>query len=160
MWMVFGACGYKFPTGVSFPKGVEHIYIMIFENPTSETGIENLVTAQFINEFTRRRPNALVSRNADADAILTGVVSSIRIWTIARRGVDIPDERRVSLTVNLTLTSTDGKLLWRAAGLSSSEAYSVDQTNALITQRNKQDAISALSQKLAEITYDRLTEGF
>jgi hypothetical protein len=158
--MVFLACGYKFATSVSFPAGVQSIYITIFENPTSETGIENLVTAQFIDEFTRRQPDALVSSKDDADAILTGVISSIRVWTISRRGVDIPDERRVSLTVDLTLTSTDGKVLWRAAGLSSSEAYSVDQTNALITQRNEQAAISALSDKLAEISYNRLTEGF
>jgi hypothetical protein len=155
--MVFLACGYKFATDVSFPKGVESIYITIFENPTSETGIENLVTAQFIDEFTRRRPDALVSSNNDADAILTGVISSIRIWTISRRGVDIPDERRVVLTVDLTLTSTDGKVLWRMAGLSSTSAYSINQTNELITQQNKQVAILALSEKLAEIAYDLLT---
>jgi hypothetical protein len=59
--------------------------------------------------------------------------------------------------VDLTLTSTDGKVLWRMAGLSSTSAYSINQTNELITQQNKQVAILALSEKLAEIAYDLLT---
>jgi hypothetical protein len=44
--------------------------------------------------------------------------------------------------------------------LSSSEVYSIDQTNALVTERNKQDAIAVLAEKIAETTYDRLTENF
>jgi hypothetical protein len=62
--------------------------------------------------------------------------------------------------VSLKLTTTDGKELWRVRNLSSSEVYSIDQTNALVTERNKQDAISVLAEKIAETSYDRLTENF
>jgi hypothetical protein len=160
MWAVVGSCGYRFSGDVTLPSGVEHIHVTILSNPTSEVGIENLITAQLIAEFTRRNPGALVSRRADADAVLSGVISSIKIWTVSRRGQEIPNERRVELKVNLKLMTTDGKELWRVRNLSSSEVYSIDQTNALVTERNKQDAISVLAGKIAETGYDRLTENF
>ena len=160
MWAVVGSCGYRFAGDVSLPSDVDHIQVTILSNPTSEAGIENIVTAQLIAEFTRRNPGALVSRRADADAVLSGAISSIKIWTVSRRGQQIPNERRVELKVNLKLTTTDGKELWRVRNLSSSEVYPIDQTNALATEKNKQDAISVLSEKIAEITYDRLTENF
>ncbi len=160
MWAVVGSCGYRFSGDVTLPSGVNHIYVTILSNPTSEAGIENIITAQLIAEFTRRNPGALVSRRADADAVLSGVISSIKIWTVSRRGQEIPNERRVELKVNLKLTTTDGKELWRVRNLSSSEVYSIDQTNALVTERNKQDAISVLAEKIAETGYDRLTQNF
>jgi len=160
LWAVVGSCGYRISGDVALPSGVNHILITILSNPTSEAGIENIVTAQLIAEFTRRNPGALVSRRADADAVLGGVISSINIWTVSRRGQEIPNERRVELSVSLILSTTDGKELWRVRNLSSSEVYSIDQTNALVTERNKQDAISALAEKIAETSYDHLTETF
>jgi hypothetical protein len=160
MWAVVGSCGYRFSGDVTLPSGVDHIHVTILSNPTSEAGIENIITAQLIAEFTRRNPGALVSRRADADAVLSGIISSIKIWTVSRRGQEIPNERRVELKVSLKLTTTDGKELWRVRNLTSSEVYSIDQTNALVTERNKRDAISVLAEKIAETSYDRLTENF
>lgn len=160
LWAVVGSCGYRFSGDVTLPSGVDHIQVTILSNPTSEAGIENIITAQLIAEFTRRNPDALVSRRADADAVLSGTISSIKIWTVSRRGEQIPNERRVELKVSLKLTTTDGKELWRVRNLSGSEVYSIDQTNALVTERNKQDAISVLAEKIAETSYDRLTQNF
>jgi hypothetical protein len=145
---------------VALPPSVDHIQVTILRNPTSEAGIENIITAQLIAEFTRRNPGALVSRRTDADAVLSGVISSIKIWTVSRRGEQIPNERRVKLKVSLKLTATDGKELWRVRNLSNSEVYSIDQTNALVTEKNKQDAIAVLAEKIAETSYDLLTQNF
>jgi outer membrane lipopolysaccharide assembly protein LptE/RlpB len=160
MGAVMASCGYRFAGDAVLPSDVDHIQVTILSNPTSEAGIENIVTSQLIAEFTRRNPGALVSRRADADAVLGGVISSIKIWTVSRRGQEIPNERRVELKVSLKLTTTDGKELWRVRNLSSSEVYSIDQTNALATEENKQEAISVLAEKIAETAYDRLTENF
>lgn len=159
-WGGLFSCGYRFAAEVTFPDGVEKIYITIFANPTSETGIESIITDQFVAEFTRRTPGALVGRRADADAILTGVISSLTIWTVSRRGQEIPNERRVDLTVDLTLTATHGKVVWRSGSLSGSEVYSIDRTNELNTERKKQNAILAIALKLAERSYYRLTDTF
>lgn len=159
-WGFFLSCGYRFTEEVTFPEGLEKIYITIFANPTSETGIESIITDQFIAEFTRRTPGALVGRRADAEAILSGVISSLKIRTVSRRGEEIPNERRIWLTMDIKLTANHGKVVWRSGSLSGSEAYSIDRTNKLNTERNKQDAISAIAVKLAEKTYYRLTETF
>ena len=160
LWAVMLSCGYRFAGKVSLPSGVDSIHVTILKNPTSETGIENIVTAQLIAEFTRRNPGLLAGSRANADAVLSGTVSSIRIWTVSRRGQEIPNERRVELKVDLKLTASDGKEVWRVKHLTSSEVYSIDQTNPLASEKNKQDAISVLAEKVAETAYDRLTQNF
>ena len=157
---MLGSCGYRFSGDVTLPSGVDHIQITILSNPTSEAGIENIITAQLIAEFTRRNPGVLVSRRADADAVLSGTISSIKIWTASRRGEQIPNERRVVLKVSLKLTTTDGKELWRVRNLSNTEVYPIDQTNPLVTEKNKRAAIAVLAQKIAETSYDLLTQNF
>ena len=158
--IVVASCGYRFSRDEALPAGVERIQITILNNPTSEVGIENIITEQLITEFTRRNPSFLVRSKANADAVLSGEISSLKIWTVSRRGVQIPNERRVVLGVSLKLTSTDGVVLRRIANLSNSEVYAIDQTNPLITEKNRQDAISILSQKIAETSYDLLTQNF
>ena len=160
MGIVLGSCGYRFSGDATLLSGVEHIQITILHNPTSEAGIENIITGQLIAEFTRRNPDALVSRRADADAVLSGTISSIKIWTVSRRGEQIPNERRVVIGVSLKLTATDGEELWRIGNLSNSEVYAIDQTNPLVTEKNRQDAIAVLSQKIAETSYDLLAQNF
>ena len=160
IWTILGSCGYRFAGQVSLPSDVDTIYITILKNPTSETGIENIVTAQLIAEFTRRNPGALANRKANADAVLGGTISSIRLWTVSRRGQEIPNERRVELKVSLQLTASGGKEIWHVEHLTSSEVYSIDQTNPLASEKNKQDAISVLAEKIAETAYARLTQNF
>ncbi len=159
-WVVVSSCGYRFGAVVNFPGDVERIYITIFENTTSETGIENIITNQLIDEFTRRRPAAVVSRKSDADALLTGIISSLRISTVSRRGEEIPNERRVWLQVDLKLTSTEGKVLWRSGSISGTQAYAIDLTDQLKTEGNKLAAITSIAVKLAEISYYQLTQKF
>ncbi|MGD2269296.1 MAG: LPS assembly lipoprotein LptE [Desulfobacterales bacterium] len=159
-WAVVCACGYRFVADVTLPAGVEHIYITILDNPTSEAGIENIITHQLIAEFTRRKPRLLADRRAVADAVLSGAISSIKISTVSRRGQEIPNERRIELQLDIKLTSADGDELWRARSLIGSQAYVIDQTNSLVTQQNKQAAVSALAEKIAERTYDGLTQNY
>jgi hypothetical protein len=47
-----------------------------------------------------------------------------------------------------------------AKGVSASEAYDVMPGNKLATEQNRRDAISALSKRLAQRVYNRMTEDF
>ena len=64
------ACGYRFAGQGQFPKGVEQIFIQTFENRTSKTGIERVVTNQIIFEFTRQREKSLAGSAETSDAVL------------------------------------------------------------------------------------------
>ena len=164
IWIVFAilcflaflsACGYRFAGGGTLPSGINSVCVTIFENRTSEIGVENTFTNDLIYEFTRNGKIASIDK---ADAFLSGVVKSMSIETVSRSGSHTPIERRVTITLDLKLTDNDGGILW-SKGISGNEAYDV-ASDKLSTEQNRRSAISILSERLAEKVYNRLTEDF
>lgn len=156
--MSFSSCGYRFVGSGSFPAGIKSVCIPILENRTSETGVENILTNDLIYELTRDKKVSLTSRD-QADALLSGVIKSMSIGTISRTGTHSSLERRVRVTVDLKLTSPDGRVIWSARGVSANEAYDV-MPDKLATEQNRRNAISVLSKRLAERVYGRITDDF
>jgi len=155
------ACGYRFAGQGQFPKGVQHIFIEVFENQTSQSGIEREVTNQVIFEFTRQRQKNLASSARDADAVLKGVIRSVSTRTISRVGTELASQREVVMTVDLRLIQQGvGKVLWSANGLSDKEAYDVVENSKLATDQNENLAISKLSERISERIFSRLTNDF
>ena len=159
MFLTLIGCGYRFPGTGAFPDGVSQIFVEVLENQTSESGIENQVTRNLINEFTLREEESLVGNVNDADSILSGAVSRIAFHTITAKGKDSARERRVTVWVSLRLSDRKGNVLWAAKNLSDNEAYIVvDDKNE--TERNKREAIDIASQRIAERALNRLTDNF
>ena len=164
IWTIFllcislSACGYRFAGSGSFPAGIKSVCIPILKNHTSEAGIENTITNDLIYEVTRHDITVLSSKDK-ADGILSGVIRSMTIEAITHKDPQTSSERRVTVTVNLKLTSRSGKVVWSTKGLSDYEEYDVMQ-NKLETEQNRRDAISTLSKRLAERVYNRLTDDF
>ena len=156
--MFFSSCGYRFVGSGAFPAGIKSVCIPILENRTSETGVENILTNDLIYEVTRDKKVALTSRDK-ADALLSGVIKSMRIDTISRKGTHSSLERRVRVTVDLKLTGPDGTVIWFAKDVSANEAYDV-MPDKLATEQNRRDAISVLSKRLVERLYGRITGDF
>ena len=156
--LFFSACGYRFTGGGSLPSGITSISIEMFENRTSETGVENIITNDLIYEFTIHE-QVVVTGSDKADAILTGVVKSISERTISHKGEYTSDERRVKLKLDLQLTDKSGGVIWSAKDISDNEAYKVSSTKQ-VTERNKKVAIKRLSKRLAENIYNSLTADF
>ncbi len=156
--MVWMSCGYRFAGGGNFPGNVQSLFVDILENRTSETGIENTFTNDLIYEITRRKKVALTTSDR-ADAVFSGTIKTLTIETISRRGTLTSLERRVTVTVGLQLTKPDGETIWSARNVSENEEYSV-ASDKLATEQNRRNAILALSKRLAENVYRRLTEDF
>ena len=157
--LFFYNCGYRFAGSGEFPKGVEQIFIEVFENRTSKTGIEKVVTNQIVFEFTRQREKSLAGSPDDADAVLKGIITRVSTRTISRVGTEVANEREVVLTVNLKLIKQGGEVIWAANGLSDQEAFDVSE-NKLETDRNESLAIARLSERMSERIFSRLTEDF
>ncbi len=164
IWIAFvllmfsSACGYRFAGSGSFPAGIKSVSIPIFENRTSETGMENTLTNALIYEVTRGKKVALTSMDK-ADALLSGVIKSMSIETISRKSTHSPLERRVTVTVDLKLTDPSGRVIRSVKGVSESEAYDV-MPDKPATEQKRRDAISVLSKRLAEKAYNRITADF
>jgi len=154
--MLVSSCGYRFSGSGSLPAGIGRVFISVFDNRTAETGLENTLTGDLRYEFIRYKRNA----NPDeADAVLSGTVKSLRVETISRSGQHSSLERRVTVSVDLKLTDANGRVVWFVEGLADSESYRVESDDQS-TNVNKRAAVSALSKRLAENIYYRLTEDF
>jgi outer membrane lipopolysaccharide assembly protein LptE/RlpB len=152
------ACGYHFAGSGTLPGGIQTIAVEILKNRTPETGLENIVTNDLIYEFIRR--GKTVQKDIKkAGAVLSGVIESSRITTISRQQQQSPIERQIQITLNLTLTRSDGKVIWSASKISDYEAYNV-ASDKQATDTNKRRALETLSKRLAEKVNNRLTENF
>jgi outer membrane lipopolysaccharide assembly protein LptE/RlpB len=158
VWLSVSACGYHFTGGGNVPGGIKTLSINVFENRTAETGVENDFTNDLIYEFTRTK-KVVLTTTAKADAVFTGVITSLRTEAISHKGLHTSQERRVVAWVNLKITDKDGGLVWTANNMSENEAYIV-MSDKQATEQNRRDAIVKLSKRLAEKIYNRLTDNF
>jgi outer membrane lipopolysaccharide assembly protein LptE/RlpB len=153
------ACGYHFQTAGVIPAGLEPIFVEVFENRTSEAGLESTVTNAVVFQFVKRNEAALAHNAADASVIMKGVIRSVALQTISTRGRDVAGERQVTLRIDVQLVAADGKVKWAAKNLSDSEAYPVSNDKFLNDERQRA-ALTAVSSRIAERVYDRLIDNF
>jgi outer membrane lipopolysaccharide assembly protein LptE/RlpB len=151
-------CSYRFSGTGALPSSMTRIYISMIENNTSEEGIENHLTDDLINEFIMRKKEVL-SRQEDAEGVLSGSIESLRDTPIAHSSYSKTTQRRVFLGVVLTLVDTKGKTVWAVNGINANQAYKVTDDKTL-TEQNKKAAIRILSKRLAEKIYNRMTDDF
>jgi hypothetical protein len=155
----FTSCGYRFAGSEGPPQGVEKLYIQLLDNKTTESDVDNLITSELKNEFIQKYRGVLVDRER-ADAVLSGVVVGVRTETVARRGALMSLERRVYMTIDLTLKSSGSERIWFAKGITASDTYAVTSGDKEGTERNKRDALQDLARRLAEISFNRLSDDF
>jgi len=160
VFLALAACGYHFKgAGLSVPEGVDTIAVTLLENRTSESGIETVFTSDLVYEFTRSKVLRVVDKNT-ADAVLGGIIKSIGVQTISHAADYSSDERRVTITLNLSLMSRDGGVLWSDTALSDQEEYKVFPDDKFSTDRNRREAIETISERVAEKVHHRILQGF
>lgn len=153
------ACGYQMKgAGLSPPAGVGTVSVSVLENRTSESGIETFFTSDLAYEFTRSKVLRVVDKKT-ADAVLSGTIESMGVETISHTASYSSGERRVTITLNLTLKSRGGKVLWSDTAVSDQEAFEVSG-NKLVTEKNRRTAIEAISERLAEKVHNRILRDF
>jgi hypothetical protein len=155
---VLWGCAYRFSGTGSLPSGITRIYVSVIENKTSDAGIEKYITDDLINEFILRRKDVL-SRQEEAEGILTGSIEYIRDTPIAHSSQSKSIQRRVVLGIVLKLVDQKGRIIWAVNGINANEAYKVTDDKTL-TDQNRKAAIQILSKRLAEKIYNRLTDDF
>jgi len=156
LFTTVAGCGYRFAEERNFPFQIRTLFVPVFENPTSETGIEAMITNDFIYEFVRSH-NVRIAEKDMPDAFFHGVIRSFSTHTISRTDVRSPLERRITMILDLRLTDRHGQVLWALPGFSGSESFIV-QPDKLITEGEKREALRTLSKRMAEIVYYQLMD--
>jgi len=152
--VIMSACGYRFAGAGKLPEGVEKICVVMFENRTTETGLERTVTNAVIYEFSRNGVSVLKER-LGADAVLEGTITALREVIIAQSS-----ERRITFRVDLKLMSDTGKVIWSRKDATGSETYIGEGQNDTLTRENRNTALDVLSKRIAELAYQSLTLDF
>lgn len=155
----FVACGYRFAGTGHLPSGIRYIYIEVLENRSGETGIENTITNDLIYEFIRSG-NIVSKEKMKADAVLSGSIADLHIDTATHKSAHSALEGRVTVLLDLKLTSPEGKLFWSVNGVSADQTYDIIANNQLATEQNRRTAIKELSKRLAETVYNNLSTDF
>ncbi len=156
--MLLAGCGYHFSGGGALPGGVTRLRIDMLKNRTGYPGLEWTVTNALIYQFNRSGKAAVV--NTSADAVLSGTINSLWLSAVSHgETLQTATERQVVITLNLTLTSSDGRVLWRGRNLTDSQAYLVQGDAATVDQAEKA-AIQTLVDRLAENIHNRITSDF
>ena len=157
----FYACGYRFTDTGQFPADVSSIFIKLFENRTSEVGIESVFTDELTSQFTSRgNARALTNSAMRSDAVLLGVVKRVDITNISKTSETVVSQRRVVVTVAASLTASDGKTVWQVSDVTGTGTYDVDPDDYEVTEGNKRSAIAVSAVRIAEMLYNSLIEGF
>ncbi len=158
--VTLSACGYRFAGGRCLPQGVTRVFIEILDNRTAETGVERLFTNNLIGECIRMNEGLLAPSRDVADGILTGTIVRLSVGSLTRSSVSASVERELSGRIRLQLISMDGRILWASGDMIERQTFAVVSDDKSATDRNKSQAISAISSKLAETAFSRLTADF
>lgn len=156
--LLFISCGYHFSGGGQLPQNVHKVCVQIFENRTNETGLEQTIANGIIYYFTRFQ-NVELTDKKDAQAILSGVIQSSSTSTVAHTSSYVTSERRITIVLDVKLTSTAGKVLWESGPISDDEPFEFS-TDKMQTEENKKSALAILTQRIAERIYYQLTDNF
>lgn len=106
-FLLGGCLRYSF-TGASIPPGVETIFIPFFPDQSNSGlgDLSNRLNQALINRFVNQSRLQLANTEADADAVLDGVITSYSNRPFSIGGDEQTNENQVSITVRATFLYT------------------------------------------------------
>ncbi|MFH1075689.1 MAG: LptE family protein [Pseudomonadota bacterium] len=158
--VLVSGCGYHFGGLQStLPLDIHTVSVLVFENQTTETGIQEDLANNLISEFTRGKMLDIADEKK-ADAILTGVIKQIRTEIITHTAAVMAAEHRVYITLDVQLKrSSTGQVLWRDQSFSEKEEFQAGR-DSIVDDSRKKAALRTLAQRAAEKIHDRIFQGF
>jgi outer membrane lipopolysaccharide assembly protein LptE/RlpB len=156
------ACGYHTAGHAGqLPQSVTTIAVPAFKNETNNNGIERMLTAAVVHEFTTRTRYHIINDPTDAaDATLRGIVLSTASSPVA---YDTATGRSASVLIvvsmKVTLTDRQGKVLYQNPAYVFREQYEVSQDLASFFEEDS-PAFRRLSQDFARTLVSNVLEGF
>jgi outer membrane lipopolysaccharide assembly protein LptE/RlpB len=155
-------CGYHTAGHtVQLPDNVKTIAVPAFKNETATYRIEQMLTASVVREFTSRTHYRILNDPSEAaDATLRGTVLSTAASPLA---YDTASGRAASVLVvvsmKVTLSDRDGKVLYQNPAYLFREQYEVSQDLKSFFEEDT-PASRRLSQDFARTLVSNILEGF
>jgi len=155
---VLYACGYQSSGSQPLPTGVDTVAIHVVTNRSRQTGLEVALTNALVKEFIQHRKGMVVDE-AQAQSVLSGTILSLQTDVTSRTTTRTVVQRRITITLSLTLNNSSGDVIWEDNNLRSRQSYSVSD-DAIATEANRRQAIDRAVRRLAEDAYNGIVHGF
>jgi outer membrane lipopolysaccharide assembly protein LptE/RlpB len=154
-------CGYTLVGRGSLPKHIETIAIPVFENDTMKSGVEDIVTQAFIEEFVKGGKLRLVSEN-NADALLIGAINSYQSDEVADFDEGVVTSYYLTIAIDIELRDLKNDVtLWEKKDMTEKETFSGGpDVNPTDEQENEDEALEKLAEELATQVFTLSTEEF
>jgi outer membrane lipopolysaccharide assembly protein LptE/RlpB len=159
---LLAGCGYHTAGhAAQLPESVRTIAVPAFKNETLTYHIEQMLTSSVVREFTTRtRYRIMNDASSDADATLNGTVlstaaSPLTYDTATGRAASV----LVVVSMRVSLTDRNGKVLYQNPGYLFREQYEVSQDLASFFEEDS-PAFRRLSQDFARTLVSNILEGF
>ncbi len=157
--MVLTSCGYR-PVGGTpvFGADVQQLEIRMFENPTNEPGLEQVLGEALMEEFMRggRLRAVPAGESGRSQVVLSGVIQRVYVRPSSFSSVAISVEDSLEVTVNASVLRIDtGEILWEGFGLSARQNF-LSSADPLVYKSNKQMAMLRVATLIAENIHDGL----
>jgi hypothetical protein len=160
--LLFAGCGYRFmPGGENVDKSIQKVYVDVFENKTSEPGIENDFRNAFINQFIKGGRFTMADRQDEADAVFKGSIDNLFTSHLSYQSNTVAAEERMDAALNVSFSErATKKIVWANRSFTARQDYRVDTSNLSTTQASRKTAITKLTQDMAERVYILMMSGF
>lgn len=171
-------CAYHFGYGRrNLPGSYNQLAIPVFENKTTEVGVEVFFTNSIIEEFERSQV-AKVLQADEAPVTMLGTISKIEYLHSAQtaannanslpRGAVLTTEYRVLLTAHIVLRrNSDQRVIWQGR-FTREKVFpapqigpaTINSANATYLHSARYQTIASLASEMMEEAHDRMTENF
>lgn len=161
-FVLSSGCGYHtVGHSAQLPETVKTIAISSFKNETLTYRIEQMLTASVVREFTTRTRYRIINNTGDdADATLNGtVLSTVATPLTYDTSTGQAASVLVVVSMRVTLTDRNGKMLYQNPSYLFREQYEVSQDLASFFQEDS-PAFRRLSQDFARTLVANILEGF
>ena len=138
-------CGYEIIREKGIYGGeISSLSVPVFKNKTYEPHVSMFVTDAFSKEIANM--GLFQVNRPDSDAYLEGTIKMIRVIPYAVNKLGYTNEKRIDMTLELSLFRKNGTLIKRW-NLTDYETYTAEYVN--YQEASKQDAMRKLSERLA-----------
>lgn len=142
--------------GRSIPVNVNNLYIQTFQNNSSESALESILTEDVIQEFLADGRLEVVQRS-EADAILIGTITRYKHIPLIYNDQDIVQQYKVRMEISITLRdATTREVLWTHPDILRETTYS-DIQPPIETELDAQERVS---EQLARDAVTSTVEGW
>ncbi len=152
------SCGYKFAGGGLLPGNTKRVAVKMFENNTSESGVENIFVSALSAELMKKSDSEVVNIE-DSDAYFKGIVKSISISTLTRTAADAVIERKITAVIDLKMVDGEGNILWSIKDFKGREEYQVTTEN-LTDMASRTEGLTKIAERIAEKVVSRMLDDF